>query len=96
MFHHLKKKIAVNYSGQNSSPSFVKYNSHYLLLPSYFILRILLLSLWRQVLGFMVDKAYKVALLIVNLDALCQTMIGVFMLLDIFSYPFLAEVSSDS
>jgi len=92
----LRKKIAINGSGQDSGTSFVKCNSCYLLLPSYFILRILLLSLWRQVLGFMIDKAYKVALLRVNLDALCQTMIGVYMLLDIFSYPFLAVVNSDS
>jgi len=56
----------------------------------------LLLSLWRQVLWFMIDKAYKVAFLIVNLDALSQTVIGVPMLLDIYSYPFLAAVNSDS
>jgi hypothetical protein len=44
----------------------------------------------------MIDKAYKVALLIVNLDALYQTVIDVPMLLDIYSYPFLAVVNSDS
>jgi len=56
----------------------------------------LLLSVWRQVLGFMIDKAYKVALLVANLDALCQTMIGVLVLLAIFSYPFLTVVNSNS
>jgi len=44
----------------------------------------------------MIDKAYEVALLIVNLDALYQTVIGVPMLLDIYSYPFLAVANSDS
>jgi len=44
----------------------------------------------------MIGKACKIALLIVNLDALCQTVIGVLMFLDIFSYPFLAVVNSDS
>lgn len=46
-----------------------------------------LLSLWRQVLGFMIDKVYKVALLIIHLDALYSTVIGVLMVTDIFSQP---------